>query len=337
MATSLNSPGQPIVKGQCHLFLLLGACLFWAGCQKTQTPQVFVGVATNRADWPYRYRISQRDGVWSGDVDLRGTNERWVPWEEMNITSQKANELTFRAAFGGPGRAMPATWLLELGRVGDKGFPGKLTGDWVKAVGSRSIDLQFTVQKTGPNGEPEGLPTVQSIVGQPDDSSHTAEALLHELALARQAWEREQPIAERIAQLRSDATLSRGVSREWTGPAWVKSRVKPQESKYFERIWAVYLGGTAATDSDVRALSSLTELRELYLHRTAITDAALTGICALQKLSTLHLGNTKVSDAGIEALSCLANVKELYLFETKITEAGGQRLRAKLPNAKVEW
>jgi hypothetical protein len=255
----------------------------------------------------------------------------------MNITSQKANELTFRAAFGGPGRAMPATWLLELGRVGDKGFPGKLTGEWVKAAGNRSIDLQFTVQKTGPGGEPEGLPTVQSIVGQPEESSHTAEALRHEVEVARQAWEKEQPITERIAQLRSDDSLNRGVQREWTGPAWVKSRVGAQDSKYFERIWAVYLGGTAVTDSDVRALSSLTELRELYLHHTAITDAALTDICALQKLSTLHLRNTKVSDAGIEVLSCLANVKELYLFETKVTDSGGKRLRSKLPNAKVEW
>jgi hypothetical protein len=170
-----------------------------------------------------------------------------------------------------------------------------------------------------------------------EEAAYMGDALPHEVALARQVWLKESAITERIAQLRNDDANGRGIRLEWTGPAWVKSRVTSGESKYFERIWAVYLGGTAVTDADVRALASLTDLRELYLHRTAITDAALTEICSLQKLRVLHLRNTQVSDIGADALSCLTNLNQLFLYETRITEAGGLRLRSRLSRAKVEW
>jgi hypothetical protein len=170
-----------------------------------------------------------------------------------------------------------------------------------------------------------------------DDAAYMGDALQHEVALAKQAWLKESAIAERIAVLRSDDTNGCGIRREAGGPEWVRGRLAPDESKYFDRIWAVYLGGTAVTDADVRALAVLTELRELYLHRTSITDAALTEMCSLQKLRVLHLRNTQVSDTGILSLSCLTNLSHLYLYETRVTAAGGTRLRSQLSQTEVEW
>lgn len=134
-----------------------------------------------------------------------------------------------------------------------------------------------------------------------------------------------------------DDPMRRGIRREWVGPAWVRQQVKTEDSKYFERICSVYLGGTAVTDSDVQAIADLAELRELFLHRTGITNAALENVGRLRKLRTLHLRNTVVSDEGLEKIRDLTSLRELYLFETKISAEGGNQLRSQLPNATIEW
>src|SRR5262245_16317086 len=72
-----------------------------------------------------------------------------------------------------------------------------------------------------------------------DDAAYMGDALPHEVALAKQAWLKESPIAERIALLRSDDTNGCGIRREPSGPEWVRGRLAPDESKYFGRIWAV--------------------------------------------------------------------------------------------------
>ena len=160
-------------------------------------------------------------------------------------------------------------------------------------------------------------------------------ALQREIQMAKAVWIQEQKIAARIAELRSDDRMRGGVYREWMGPHWVRDRLDPESLRYFERICAVYLGGTAVTGKDVEVFESLTELRELYLHRTHVTDAALVAISKLGSLQVLDLRNTQVTDESVEKLKKLSHLQELNLIETGVTEAGVQRLREALPNAKI--
>ena len=114
--------------------------LLCAGCNLSQAPRTFMGIATNRADWPYRYRITQTDGQWSGTVELR-VPTGWVPWDTMHITEQEADRLSFKALLGEPGKAIPLGWYLDLGDTSRQSFSGRLTGD---AFDSSAVDLQFT-------------------------------------------------------------------------------------------------------------------------------------------------------------------------------------------------
>ena len=107
-----------------------------------------MGIADNRADWPYRYRITQTDGQWSGAVDLR-VADGWVPWDTMQITEQKADWISFQALLGEPGKAIPLGWYLDLGDTSGQSFSARVTGD---AFDSRAVELEFTRW----NGEPDG-------------------------------------------------------------------------------------------------------------------------------------------------------------------------------------
>lgn len=127
--------------------LLIVTALLSTGYSSVKAPRSFVGTAANNEDWPYRYRITQDDGQWSGDVDLQLSNG-WVQWDTMQISDQSEKRLEFSAAHGTPGKAFPFQWHLDLGDTSGDCFTGRLTGG---AFYSSFIDLEFTPW----NEEPE--------------------------------------------------------------------------------------------------------------------------------------------------------------------------------------
>ena len=293
--------------------------------------EIFVGTAIDREQWPYRYTLVRDHGKWTGEIELwSGDSSMFI--DKMDVISSSDDKVKFHTAFGGPGKALPMEWELSLSKS-DKGFDGVLVGTGFSDK-FKPIHLLFVAAPKSPMPSSQ----LEGKLREFDNANYrTNDALVYEVKLARQAWELEWKIASRIAELRNDDALRRGVRTEWVGPSWVKERIGATESKYFERICCVYLGGTAVTDSDVQAICGLAELRELNLYSTSITDAALENIGRLRGLRVLHLRNTAISDLGLEKLRTLSNIQQIYLFETKISDAGGNRLRSQLPNATIEW
>jgi hypothetical protein len=328
-----------LLKKLMHLVVTaLGVCLLVAACNESgdsaerhaEQPEFYVSKSTD-SEWPYRYTLVRTKGQWAGEIEIVSGDDS-IFFDKMTVTSSSDQRIRFTAPFGTIGKAFPMDWELALSKS-ENGLNGLLVAKG-KLDEFEPVHLKFVAAKSVilPSDELEGKIRVM------DDSGYRTEgALEYEVKMAKQKWEHESMIAERISELRADDEMRQGIRREWVGPAWVRDKVKPENSKYFERICCVYLGGTKVTDRDVQAISNLTELRELYLHRTGISDAALEHIGELQALRVLHLRNTGVSDEGLEKLRDLTNLRELYLFETQISDAGGKKLRSVLPNTDIQW
>lgn len=293
--------------------------------------KVFVGTSANPKAWPYRYTLVREQDTWTGEIEVLD-HAASLFFCNMQMVSSTNDKLIFGALYGTIGKALGVGWELSLSKS-KTGFDGILsTKDLLN--GFEPVRLKFTESKTGilPSSEREA-----KIRAMDDIAYRTEENLQHEVALAKQEWEKESIIANRISDLRKDDAIRKGVRREWVGPAWIRDRVKPEDSKYFERICCVYIGGTSVTNTDVEAISQLVELRELNLYSTKITNAALIHFDRLRRLRTLHLADTNVSDEGLESLRSLSNLRELYLNQTKVSKEGGLKFRAALPAAKVVW
>src|SRR4051812_22131005 len=101
------------------------ACLFLAGCNLPTTSRSYIGT-TKDTDWPYRYRLAQTRGVWSGAIEHRNTNG-WAFWDAMDIIEQNKNQITFKAQAGDLTSFRPQ-WYLKLKNISPQGFSGMLTG-----------------------------------------------------------------------------------------------------------------------------------------------------------------------------------------------------------------
>ncbi len=292
---------------------------------------VFVGTSADPKAWPYRYTLVRNQDKWTGEIEIV-QDDHSLFFSNMEMISSTDDKLVFGALYGGIGKAFGIGWELSLSKS-KTGFDGVLsTTEFKKDF--KPVRLTFTESKTGILPSSERPAKIRAM----DDIGYRTEAnLQHEVALAKHEWEKESIIASRIADLRNDDAIRKGVRIEWVGPAWVRDRVKPEDSKYFERICCVYIGGTSVTDTDVEAITQLVELRELYLDSTKITNAALIHFDRLRRLRHLHLANTSISDEGLESLRSLSNLKELYLNQTKISNEGGLKLRSALPATKVVW
>jgi hypothetical protein len=56
----------------------------------------------------------------------------------------------------------------------------------------------------------------------------------------------------------------------------------------------------------------------------------------MTELEVLNLRNAKITDAGIDRIFGLRKLKQLNVVNTLLTETGVARLKAALPNARVE-
>ena len=79
---------------------------------------------------------------------------------------------------------------------------------------------------------------------------------------------------------------------------------------------------TSITDAGLEYLKGMTELEVLYLNGTRITGAGMVNFKNLKKLRWLELAKTSITDAGLEYLKGLTELEVLYLNGTKITDAG---------------
>jgi hypothetical protein len=335
----MSDPERSARNETMHLTLsLLATCLLIAACKESEKhvernlvqPEFFVGRSSD-PEWPYRYTLVRTQGQWSGEIEI-DWGEGSIFFDKLDVISSNDQGIRFEAMLGQPGKAFPTEWELSLSKSGND-FDGLLIAkSGLDEFEPIHLKLVATKSAILPSNELE-----RKLLSMDDAGYRTESALAHEVAIAKQEWQRESKIAERISELRMDDRMRRGIRKEWTGPVWVRDRVTAEDSKYFERICCVYLGGTSVTDSDVQAISGLTELRELFLHQTEITDAALERFGSLRGLRILHLRNTGVSDEGLENLRDLTNLENLYLFETRISEAGGKKLRSLLPNTDIQW
>jgi hypothetical protein len=91
------------------------------------------------------------------------------------------------------------------------------------------------------------------------------------------------------------------------------------------------------SESVVRHIGQLKELRRLDLSGVAVTDAALKHLAPLVKLETLNLPRSKVTMAGINTIcpKPLRSLKTLDLRCTKISEAETRALKQELPELEV--
>jgi hypothetical protein len=95
-----------------------------------------------------------------------------------------------------------------------------------------------------------------------------------------------------------------------------------------EDVLGLRLGGTAVTDTGLKELVGLKNLRRLDLQTTRVTDAALKTLATFENLEDLSLGHTQVTLAGLKGLAGLTNLRKLDLQGTRVTDAGMKELTA---------
>ena len=71
--------------------------------QPTVEADCFVSETISPKDWPYRYRITRKDGSWAGEVDIE-VDSKFVPFDKMHINSQTLDKISFIALAGRPGK-----------------------------------------------------------------------------------------------------------------------------------------------------------------------------------------------------------------------------------------
>lgn len=103
-------------------------------------------------------------------------------------------------------------------------------------------------------------------------------------------------------------------------------------------VTQIDLGSSDVSDADLPAIGDFPQLQTLRLYSTAITDEGVKHLLRMPRLSSLSLMLTKgVTDAAVPDLERLTSLDELNVRSTSITRAAGQRLKANLPNAKVQY
>ena len=108
--------------------------------------------------------------------------------------------------------------------------------------------------------------------------------------------------------------------------------------KQLRRLHTLEIYGPTLSDAGLAHISGLPNLKELLLIKPipGITDSGLKHISQMTSLTMLIVEGGDVTDQGVQHLANLANLKELALRGTKVTSDGVQRLKAALPDCKIE-
>jgi hypothetical protein len=100
-------------------------------------------------------------------------------------------------------------------------------------------------------------------------------------------------------------------------------------------VTAVYLGGSALTDSMIVRLGAFPELRILNLAGSDATDEHIALLGHPRMLRVLHLGHTQITDASVEGLAAIHSLALLDVASTRLSSEGIERLRGALIHAEV--
>lgn len=103
----------------------------------------------------------------------------------------------------------------------------------------------------------------------------------------------------------------------------------------FHHLKSLYLEHTPVTNSSMKQLSGLVELRQLSLGNTQIDDRGIRSLTRLTNLQWLWLDKTPVSDDSIDVLVGFPDLKRLDIRDTKISDNGVARIRESLPRCKI--
>lgn len=109
--------------------------------------------------------------------------------------------------------------------------------------------------------------------------------------------------------------------------------------KHIERLpklAMLYLTGTAVTDDAVPYIKELSSLKALQLSHTGISDAGLAALEGFADLTHLGIDGTVVTDTSIPAIVSFKSLKYLNVSDTEMTDEGMKKLRAALPDCRVE-
>jgi hypothetical protein len=106
---------------------------------------------------------------------------------------------------------------------------------------------------------------------------------------------------------------------ELWAPGWLVDRIGID---YFGRIRSLGFWGSP-TDADLVHVGQLPSLESLGLGgRRLVTDSGLRHLAGLNNLRSLVLADTGISDDGVVFLKDLTNLEDLDLSGTKITDTG---------------
>jgi serine/threonine protein kinase len=94
---------------------------------------------------------------------------------------------------------------------------------------------------------------------------------------------------------------------------------------------------TKVTDAVLPLFKGCPQLALFGLADTQVTDAGLAHLSEYKNLTALALGLTPVSDAALKHLDHLSGLILLNLMGTKVTREGFERMRASLPECRIDW
>lgn len=100
----------------------------------------------------------------------------------------------------------------------------------------------------------------------------------------------------------------------------------------------LYIGENKRVDDEaMKSIAVLKNLEELRVSGTGITDRSCELIASLPKLRILGIDNNEITNKGLEYLCRMPSLKELTVRNcTMLTEEGVHKLRASLPECKIE-
>jgi Leucine-rich repeat (LRR) protein len=110
-----------------------------------------------------------------------------------------------------------------------------------------------------------------------------------------------------------------------SAPAWLR---KWLGDEFFQEVTSVQFINRPLTDLDLAPLARLDRLEEFHISGAPITDSGLKHLANLKELRILSLWRTPgITDAGLAYLTDLTKLQHLNLYHCEITDAGLVHLR----------
>ena len=94
--------------------------------------------------------------------------------------------------------------------------------------------------------------------------------------------------------------------------------------------------GPAIDDERLHLITGLKCLENLTLKEAHISDAPLSELASLPLLRSVDFTGTPLTDVSLSQLAHLSGLNCIILSRTKVTDAGMAKLRAALPNCRIE-